>query len=122
MIEGRLDNEGNKLFFEIGLVAVDEEIIPVEALLDTGFTDWLAINTQDLESLGWLCLDDELPMATAQGEAEFNVYVGTVQIDGQEFQVPVLGGDSINEILLGMRWLKTRRLVVDFRAGVLTLG
>ncbi|HAG84265.1 MAG TPA: aspartyl protease, partial [Cyanobacteria bacterium UBA12227] len=46
MIEGRLDNEGNKLFFEIGLVAVDEEIIPVEALLDTGFTDWLAINTQ----------------------------------------------------------------------------
>ena len=122
MIEGRLDNEGNKLFFEIGLVAVDEEIIPVEALLDTGFTDWLAINTQDLESLGWLCLDDELPMATAQGEAEFNVYVGTVQIDGQEFQVPVLGGDSINEILLGMRWLKTRRLVVDFLAGVLTLG
>ncbi|HAX84785.1 MAG TPA: aspartyl protease [Cyanobacteria bacterium UBA11370] len=122
MIEGRLDNEGNKLFFEIGLVAVDEEIIPVEALLDTGFTDWLAINTQDLESLGWLCLDDELPMATAQGEAEFNVYVGSVQIDGQEFQVPVLGGDSINEILLGMRWLKTRRLVVDFLAGVLTLG
>lgn len=122
MIEGRLDSEGNKLFFEIGLVAADGEVILVEALLDTGFTDWLAINTQDLESLGWFCLDDELPMETAQGEAEFNVYVGNVQIDGQEFQVPVLGGDGINEILLGMRWLKTRRLVVDFPAGVLTLG
>ncbi|HAG81608.1 MAG TPA: aspartyl protease [Cyanobacteria bacterium UBA12227] len=122
MISGIFGDIG-ELFFEVDLIAANGEILAVDVLLDTGFTTgWLAINTQDLESLGWLCLDDELPMATAQGEAEFNVYVGSVQIDGQEFQVPVLGGDSINEILLGMRWLKTRRLVVDFLAGVLTLG
>jgi len=120
MIEGWFDDD--KLFFEIGLVAADGEIIPVEVLLDTGFTDWLAMNNQDLESLGWLALDDEQPMQTAQGEIMFNVYAGTVLIDGQEFTIPVLGGDNLSEILLGMPWLRTRRLLVDFPAGVLTLG
>ncbi|WP_219884495.1 hypothetical protein [Merismopedia glauca] len=43
-------------------------------------------------------------------------------IDGQTFEVPVLAGDAIAEILLGLPWLQTRRLVVDFPQGVLTLG
>lgn len=67
-------------------------------------------------------MDDEQLMQTAQGETLFNVYLGTVRIDGQELNISVLGGDDIPEILLGMRWLRTRRLVVDFPAGVLTLG
>jgi predicted aspartyl protease len=120
MIEGRFDEEG-KLFFEIGLVASDREVIWTEALLDTGFTGWLAINNQDL-SFGWLLLDDAYPMKTAQGETDFNAYLGTVQIDGQEFHIPVIGGDNIPEVLIGMEWLRTKRLVVDLPAGVLTLG
>lgn len=75
-----------------------------------------------MDSLGWLVVDDEQLMQTAQGETLFNVYLGTVRIDGQELNISVLGGDDIPEILLGMRWLRTRRLVVDFPAGVLTLG
>lgn len=43
-------------------------------------------------------------------------------IDGQEFNVPVVAGDEIPEIIIGMEWLKTKRLVVDLVAGILSLG
>ncbi|WP_306419463.1 hypothetical protein [Nostoc linckia] len=51
MIEGKFTNQG-ELIFEIDLVASDGLVITVDALFDTGFTDWLAINTQDALSLG----------------------------------------------------------------------
>jgi clan AA aspartic protease len=121
MIEGRFEQETNRLFFEIGLVTADGEQFSVEALLDTGFTGWLAVNLQDLESLNWEIIDDKQWMRTAQGEALFNVYIGTVQMDDREFNVPVVAGDEIPEILIGMEWLKTKRLVVDLAAGILTL-
>jgi clan AA aspartic protease len=121
MIESRFEQETNRLFFEIGLVTADGEQFSVEALLDTGFTSWLAVNLQDLESLNWEIIDNKQWMRTAQGEALFNVYVGTVQIDDREFNVPVVAGDEIPEILIGMEWLKTKRLVVDLAAGIMTL-
>lgn len=101
---------------------IDGLILTGDALLDTGFTDWLAINNQDGEALGWLLVDSEQTRQTAQGETQFNVYEGTVQIDGREFNIPALGGDAIAEILLRLPWLRTKRLVVDFPEGVLTLG
>ncbi|MBD0346764.1 MAG: aspartyl protease [Coleofasciculus sp. Co-bin14] len=122
MIEGEFDSEG-KLTFEIALVTVDGEIILADAILDTGFTEWLAINNQDLEILGWpIVIDGEKLMQTAQGETRFQVYAGTVELDEQQFNIPVLGGDTISEVLLGLPWLRTRRLIVNFPAGVLTLG
>lgn len=121
MIEGQFDSEG-KLFFEINLVAADREVIQADALLDTGFTDWLAMSSQDIESLSWPSIGDERLMQTAQGETLFNVFAGTIELDGQEFNVPVLAGDTIIEVLLGLSWLRTKRLVVDFPAEVLTLG
>lgn len=121
MIQGRFDEETNQIFFEIGLVAADGEVMLADALLDTGFTGWLAINSQDLD-FGWLLVDDEYPMQTARGESDFNIYIGTVQIDGEEFNIPVVAGDGIPEILIGMEWLKTKRLVVDLAARILTLG
>ena len=122
MIAGEFDSEG-KLLFEIGLVAANGEIILANALLDTGFTDWLVMNNQDLESLGWFpAVDGKRLMQTAQGETQFNLYAGTVELDGQQFNIPVLAGETISEVLLGLPWLRTRRLVVDFPVGVLTLG
>ncbi len=120
MIEGQFDEEG-KLLFEINLVTIDGETIPVEVVLDTGFTEWIVMNTQDIDSVGWNKIDNKI-MQTAQGETQMDIYAGTVQIDGEMFNVPILGGDAIPEILMGLQWLKTRRLVVDFPAGVLTLG
>jgi predicted aspartyl protease len=51
MSKGYFNNRG-ELFFDIELKATDSSIVTVNALLDTGFTDWLAMNIQDIESLG----------------------------------------------------------------------
>ena len=120
MIQGSFSNQ-NELFFEIDLIAADSSVITVNALLDTGFTDWLAINTQDAESLGWSFVEKR-NMYTARGQARFNLYQGNVYFDNQELSVPVLGGRHITEVLLGLVWLETRRLVVDMKAGLLMLG
>ncbi|NEQ15924.1 MAG: aspartyl protease, partial [Moorea sp. SIO3E2] len=111
-----------ELFFEIGLMSADGEIFPVMALLDTGFTGWLAIDNQDADSLGWINYNYTRDMQTARGEAQFNLYEGKVVIEEEEFTVEVLGGNELVNSLLGVLWLRTKRLVVDFPMGVLTLG
>lgn len=120
MIEGSFGSKG-ELYFEIDLIAADGSLVTVEALLDTGFTDWLAMDIQDIESLEW-SLEGEERKQTARGEAVFNRYSGGVILDNQEFAVPVLGGEGITEVLIGLPWLENRRLVVDRKAGVLILG
>jgi predicted aspartyl protease len=94
MILGEFNSKG-ELIFEIGLITADGDIIPVEALLDTGFTGWLAIDNQDALSLGWLRESQREDMRTARGEARFNLYQGIVLLDGEEFAIPVLGGDEL---------------------------
>lgn len=121
MIEGKFSSRG-ELFFELDFVASDGSIITVDALLDTGFTDWLAINKQDAISLGWQLVNDDETRLTALGEGQFSIYAGTVNLDGQMFNIPVIGGDAIAEVLLGLPWLLTRKLVVDFPENLLTLG
>ena len=122
MIAGNFGSKG-ELLFEIELIAVNGNTFPVEALLDTGFTSgWLAINIQDIEVFEWSLLERKRAMQTAKGEEFFDIYAGKVMLDGQEFIIPVIAGDELEENLLGLQWLKTMRLVVDFPAGVLTLG
>lgn len=72
MISGRFGEFG-EIFFDIELIATDGERIPVESLLDTGFTTgWLAIDTQDAESLGWRVIKLNLSMQTAREEQFFD--------------------------------------------------
>jgi clan AA aspartic protease len=121
LIEGKF-SDSNELIFEIDFVAEDSSIITVDALFDTGFTGWLAVNTQDAVSLGWQLIDNDETRLTATGEAQFNVYARTINLDGQDLTIPVVAGDDIAEVLLGLPWLLTRKLVVDFPSQLLTLG
>lgn len=121
MNEGKFGSRG-ELFFEIDLLASDELIITVDAMLDTGFTDWLAINTQDALSLGWQLIDNSASRLTALGEAQFALYAGVVILDGEKLNIPVIVGEEIAEVLLGLPWLLERRLVVDVPENLLTLG
>lgn len=121
MISGEF-NERGELIFEINLIGADGDVIPVQALLDTGFTGWLAIDNQDADSLGWILESQKEEMQTARGRSQFNLYQGTVLLDEEELTIPILGGDELSDVLLGVRWLQKRRLVVDFPMGVLTLG
>jgi predicted aspartyl protease len=119
MIEGTFGDQ-DELFFEIELIADNGLELPIDALLDTGFSGWLAMDSQDLEGLDWTYIKQE-KMRTAKGEFNFDLYAGKVRIEGQEFDIPVHVGTGVPEILIGRQWLKNRRLVVDISAGVLTL-
>ncbi len=79
------------------------------------------MDIQDAESLGWLFFDKQ-EMRTARGDAEFNLYEGRVRFDSEELNILVLGGTEITGFLIGLPWLENRRLVVDMKAGLLTLG
>ncbi len=110
-----------ELIFEIDLLSEDGLIITVNALLDTGFTGWIAINSQDIDDLGWIFLEQE-ERQTARGIASFRLYEGTVIFDGQELTIPAVVGEGISDILIGLAWLENRRLVVDKKLGLLTLS
>jgi predicted aspartyl protease len=116
----RFFNRKGELIFDIGLIAADETTFPVKALFDTGFNDWLLINNKSAAYLGWVQEDDRI-VNTAAGITLLNVYEGIILIDGEEFIIPVLKGDEIKNILLGVRWLQFKRLIADYSAGVLTL-
>ncbi len=121
MISGRFDQNGG-LFFEIGLVADNDEIFTVEALFDTGFTMGLiAINSQDIEALGWSLIRPSIALQTAKGEEYFDIYQGRVVLADQEFDIIVHVGDEIPEILMGFQWLNIMTLVVNNSRNILTL-
>ena len=119
MKKGHFNNRG-ELFFEMNLMAVDTSIVAVDVMLDTGFTDWLAMNTQDIEDLGWSFVERQ-EKQTASGLVEFNIYAGIVFFDEQEFSIEVIGGNKFTHVLMGLQWLNTRRLVVDRKRDWLTL-
>jgi len=120
MIQGTFGERG-QLFFEIELITADNVNLPVDAMLDTGFTGFIAMNKQDLDGLDWTYIGrDEL--RTAQGESSFEIYLGKIVLDEQEYEIPVFAGDEIIEVLLGSEWLKILPLVVNYQAGILTLG
>lgn len=79
MIRGRFGDNDEQIF-EIDLIATDGLKLTVDAILDTGFSGWLAINEQDLQGLDWVYVQTRT-QRTAQGEADFNIYTGKVKID-----------------------------------------
>ncbi|MGI2902580.1 aspartyl protease [Tolypothrix sp. VBCCA 56010] len=119
MIEGRFGDKG-QVYFEIDLIGEDGINFPVETILDTGFTEFLAMNKQDVQSLDWSFLRQN-KLRTAQGETEFDVYSGRVIIDSQEWEIPVFAGDEIQEILLGSQWLKLFILVANYNQNIVSL-
>jgi clan AA aspartic protease len=119
MIEGFFGSKG-ELYFDIDLITDLGETITVAALLDTGFTDWLGMNTQDVVGLGWQELERR-EMTTALGEGEFSIYEGRVVFDIEESIIPVVVGDEIVEVLLGLKWLEVGRLSVDKKRNSLIL-
>lgn len=122
MIVGRFGDIG-ELFFDIDLITVGGEQFPVEVLLDTGFTTgWLALDSQDVDALGWNIIQRNSVMRMARGENLFDIYEGKVLLDEQEYIIPVLAGDEITESILGLQWLTILPLAVNYEIKLLTLG
>ncbi|NES69563.1 MAG: aspartyl protease [Okeania sp. SIO2D1] len=122
MMLGKFGDNG-ELFFEIELVAVTGEKFLVDALLDTGFTTgWLAINSQDLESLQWPLVAPDIEMKTARGNEFFNIHQGLIIIDGEQMTIPVHVGEEIPEFLIGSQWLEIMELTVNKSEDILKLS
>jgi clan AA aspartic protease len=119
MIEGRFGENG-QVYFDVDLIGGDDFSFPVEAMLDTGFTEFLAMNKQDVQSLDWCFLNQD-KLRTAQGETDFDVYLGRIIIDNQEFEIPVFAGEEIQEVLLGSRWLKLFIFLANYAQNQVTL-
>ncbi|WP_310484477.1 aspartyl protease [Chamaesiphon sp. VAR_48_metabat_403] len=120
MILGSIGNE-DAILFEIDLIAANGLKLPVDAMFDTGFSYWLAINEQDIEGLGWERLRAQT-MQTERGEIEFDIYIGKVEFDGEELDIPVHVGTELTEVLLGRKWLIDRKLIIDLPSNTLTFG
>ncbi|MEG3437928.1 aspartyl protease [Pannus brasiliensis CCIBt3594] len=120
MIQGRFGDNG-EIYFDIELITGDGLSLTVEAMLDTGFTELCVMNDQDIRDLGWRFLNQD-KLITAKGEALFDIYLGKVAIDRQEYEIPVFAGDEIQEILLGSRWLKQFVLFADYLREEVTLS
>ena len=109
------------LFFEIALVDNEGIELQVDAMFDTGFSYWLALNNQDVIALNWVRLERQT-MRTARGDFDFDVYAGKVIFDGQEYDIPVHVGKDLSEVLIGRQWLQSKQLFVNMQSGILTLG
>ncbi len=120
MIHGTFGVE-DALLFEIELIASDGSGLEIEAMFDTGFSAWLAVNDQDIDGFGWIFINQE-NMITAQGNSFFDIYQGTIKLDGTEYIIPVHVGKNLPEILLGRQWLQIKELVVSISKQILTLG
>jgi len=75
---------------------------------------------QNIEDLGWAFIEKK-EKQTANGFVRFNLYAGSVFFDNQEMTIPVIGGDELTHVLMGLQWLDNRRLVVDRKMDRLTL-
>lgn len=119
-MQGRF-GDNNELLFEVELISKDGVELAIEAMLDTGFSGWLALDLQDLEGLDLHYIGTQ-DMQLAKGEeVEFSLYFGKVYLDEQEFEVLIHAALGVPEVLLGRQWLTNRRLVVDMRSQFLTL-
>ncbi|GAA6620388.1 aspartyl protease [Scytonema sp. NUACC26] len=119
-LSGRFGDE-DALFFEIALIDSQGLELQIEALFDTGFSYWLAVDKQDIDGFGWIYVDRQR-MQTARGNSRFDIYAGKIKLDGTAYDIPVHVGKGLSEVLLGRQWLTTRRLLVDMPQQLLTLG
>lgn len=95
MISGWFDAEG-QLRFEIELIDELGEPLAVDALLDTGSTEWLVLSNQDIEILGWSKIGRKT-VKTVQGEITLDVYAGKVIFDGLELNIPVVASGTLED-------------------------
>jgi clan AA aspartic protease len=110
MIRGQV-NAYREAILPIHLHTPSAQIVPLDAVVDTGFSDYLSIPPALVSSLHlayYGTADYELGDGAL---VTFRIYTATVDWDGQQINVPVLASDG--GILIGMRLLYGYQLFVD---------
>ena len=113
MITGRVSSDGLNLrpIVELPVRVENGPKVPIEAIVDTGFTGYLAISREMIELLSLEPVSDQV-MTLADGcRALFLVYRAVVEWFGTLRQMDVhrAGGDS----LVGMAMLQNHNLQIQ---------
>lgn len=119
-IQGKFGVE-DALFFEIALIDNKGLELEVDAMFDTGFSYWLAVDSQDIDAFDWIRVERET-LRTAHADYDYDIYAGKIKFGDQEYDIPVHVGEGLSEVLLGRQWLTTRQLLVNMPSRLLTLG
>jgi predicted aspartyl protease len=78
-LEGRFGDE-DALIFEIALIDDQGLELQIDAMLDTDFSYWLAVDSQDINAFNWVFIRRQT-MQTARGNFRFNIYAGKIKAD-----------------------------------------
>ena len=114
MIRGEI-NERLELMVSVEIADGDGQYHPVEALLDTGFTQDLTLRPDAVARLG-LKRVDRVPITLADGqEIRMPVYQGYVKWFGQHRRVEVIAMDE--QPLLGMNFLAGSKVTFHTQTG-----
>ncbi len=112
MIVGSVDERRN-LLIPLTVKGFNSEELVVQAILDTGFSDWLSLTNKQIEALGLL------PSGVAESEladgsiVPVTLYTAIVVWEGIERLIEVVGGDV--DPLMGVKLLDGYRLTADFK-------
>ena len=118
MLQGTIDPLG-QIRVPIELIAADGAGSTLEALLDTGFTGSLGIREELVRMLGWQP-HGYVEASLASGSAALSLFLGEVVFDGRRQRIRAVTITS-DDVIVGLSLLREKRLLADFRAGVVTI-
>ena len=111
---GHIDEYGRPVI-PVDLFDRQGRLYRIEAMLDTGFDDFLALPAYLVQRLG-LVWSSRIPMHVATSElAQFDTYTATVLWLGNRLSIRAVQTQS--EILVGNRLLRESQLTVQFWEG-----
>jgi predicted aspartyl protease len=118
MIRGAIDALG-QIRVPIELIAADGAGSTLEPLLDTGFTGSLGIREELVRKLSWRP-HSYVEASLASGSAALGVALGEVVFDNRRQLVRAVTITS-DDVIVGLSLLRDKRLLADFRTGLVTL-
>jgi len=118
MLQGTIDALG-QIRVPIELIAADGAGSTLEALLDTGFTGSLGIRKELVRMLGWQP-HGYVEASLASGSAALRLFLGEVVFDGRRQRIRAVTITS-DDVIVGLSLLREKRLLADFRAGMVTI-
>ena len=93
----------------------ERRVYRIEALLDTGFSDFIALPASDIATFG-LPPDGKLDLVLADGTSvQFKLYLATVHWCGQVYTIRVAASNS--ESLVGVKLLEGLKVCIPVRPG-----
>lgn len=115
MITGIVVTAGREAVVRFFVRGIEGRLTEVEAVLDTGFTDYLTLPSALITALGLpYQYDDKIVMSNGE-TATCAVHEGVVLWNGQERTVPIQAGEG--DALIGMSLLLDHLLTLPVRDG-----